>query len=55
MVVPQPVCDFDANGLAVNDRKALEERFITRRGLLWNRRSGLVKRKGDWAIGDEVL
>ena len=28
MVVPQPVCDFDANGLAVNDRKALAARFI---------------------------
>ena len=28
-VVPWPVCDFDANGLAVNDRKALAERFIT--------------------------
>ena len=26
---PWPVCDFDANGLAVNDRKALAERFIT--------------------------
>ena len=28
-VVPWPVCDFDANGLAVNDRTALAERFIT--------------------------
>lgn len=26
---PWPVCDLDANGLAVNDRMALGERFIT--------------------------